>query len=69
MKKIILLFCLCLAFTGSSYAQLDEDEPELDTVLVDSLENIFYEDLTDSVFALMSFDALLCNESQYLQRK
>ncbi|MBX7205881.1 MAG: hypothetical protein K1X81_10705 [Bacteroidia bacterium] len=69
MKKIILLFCLCLAFTSSSYAQLDEDEPELDTVLVDSLENIFYEDLTDSVFALMSFDSLLCNESQYLQRK
>ena len=41
MKKIILLFCLCLAFTSSSYAQLDEDEPELDTVLVDSSKIFF----------------------------
>ncbi|MCC6683898.1 MAG: T9SS type A sorting domain-containing protein [Bacteroidia bacterium] len=61
MKQIILLFGLCIAFTGTTYAQLDEDEPELDTVLVDSLENIFYEDLTDSVFALMSFDSLKTN--------
>jgi hypothetical protein len=61
MKKTLLLLASILAFTQMGYAQLDSLTFETDSVYVDSMPGIDFDDMVDSVFKHVSLDSLKSN--------
>ncbi|MBX7206362.1 MAG: T9SS type A sorting domain-containing protein [Bacteroidia bacterium] len=60
MKKLLFL-CAIIAFVPKGYAQLDSLSFESDSIYVDSLPGLNFNDMADSVFKHVSFDSLKSN--------
>ncbi len=60
MKKLLFL-CAIIAFVPKGYAQLDSLSFESDSIYVDSLPGLNFNDMADSVFKHVSLDSLKTN--------